>query len=822
MGSNLKYDAFISYRHTELDKFVAENLHKQLEAFRLPKSIAKKRIGEKTKIERVFRDKEELPLTSNLEDPIVQALENSEWLIVICSPRLRESMWCKKEIETFVKLRGRERVLAVLIEGEPEEAFPDELLFKTEKHTLPDGTIEEIKIPVEPLAADVRGKSKKEVLKAMKTEVLRLLAAMFALNYDDLRQRHRERRMRRILTASLIGGAACLLFGIYSTATALRIQKQKDQIEEQAAEIQKQAGEISKQNVELALRQARSLAELATQYLEDGDRAGAIATATEALTESEGIALPYTPEAQMILAESVRAYDTGNVQRAEYQYGTAGRISSVDISYDQDTLCIFDDTGALTLFDLENREEIKVFSTDEYGVSGDYGCTFLGKDKFVYSNAEGKISVYDLNERSVVKELQGSLVPTLHADAEGKYLAVENWNKTCDIYDGETFEKLGTTPEIETNIYAEGPYLFSEGILAYAYCMDNEQDERIYTLHFIDMNTMEVISKYSVGTRQIEDIEVRDGVAYIISGVYAEHYLHSDSYTAAVDIASGKLLWEYEQKGYWPRKVRCPWYEEAANLLTITDATATLIDIETGEAGLMVNLPSEVVSAYSYASSDNFLLYCEGGEMLIISPEFNQSFDMSHKFECKSQRNEEILHSPHGLSVLESNDNKITVYTVTSGPDVVAIEDVVALPDDSGEILGDKAVEIVSSYGLERPEFVRSLYYSEDEKYCFIEYWDYDVAIYDVTEGKLCHTIEDAYPTEWCLGTDVNGYTYLLGYYGCYVLNTDMVPVMWISNARSVDLESQTVYLGWYDNYYQAPIYSVEELIQIAKTYNAE
>lgn len=40
------YDAFISYRHSELDKFVAENLHKQLEAFRLPGNVSRK-IGRK-------------------------------------------------------------------------------------------------------------------------------------------------------------------------------------------------------------------------------------------------------------------------------------------------------------------------------------------------------------------------------------------------------------------------------------------------------------------------------------------------------------------------------------------------------------------------------------------------------------------------------------------------------------------------------------------------------------------------------------------------------------------------------------------------------
>lgn len=101
------YDAFISYRHTELDIFAAEILHKQLEAFRLPGKIAKKKQGGRTHIDRVFRDKDELPLTSNLEDPIMVALQESEYLIVICSPRLRESLWCKKEIETFISLHGR-------------------------------------------------------------------------------------------------------------------------------------------------------------------------------------------------------------------------------------------------------------------------------------------------------------------------------------------------------------------------------------------------------------------------------------------------------------------------------------------------------------------------------------------------------------------------------------------------------------------------------------------------------------------------------------------------------------------------------------------
>ncbi|MBQ8166752.1 MAG: toll/interleukin-1 receptor domain-containing protein, partial [Lachnospiraceae bacterium] len=62
----------------------------------------------RSKIERVFRDKDELPITNNLEDPIIKALSESEYLIVICTPRLKESIWCKKEIETFIQMHGRD------------------------------------------------------------------------------------------------------------------------------------------------------------------------------------------------------------------------------------------------------------------------------------------------------------------------------------------------------------------------------------------------------------------------------------------------------------------------------------------------------------------------------------------------------------------------------------------------------------------------------------------------------------------------------------------------------------------------------------------
>lgn len=171
----MKYDAFISYRHSELDMYVAKKLHKGLETFKVPRSV--KKIGGKTTIKRVFRDQEELPIGSDLGDNIQGALAESEFLIVVCSPRLPQSVWCLKEITSFIEMHDREHILAVLIEGEPGESFPQELLVDK------DGR------PVEPLAADVRGANKREVDKKLKSEIVRLAAPLLHCTYDDLKQR---------------------------------------------------------------------------------------------------------------------------------------------------------------------------------------------------------------------------------------------------------------------------------------------------------------------------------------------------------------------------------------------------------------------------------------------------------------------------------------------------------------------------------------------------------------------------------------------------------------------------------------------------------
>ena len=188
----MKYNAFISYRHTEPDMYVAKRLQQKLEHFKLPISLRKKFPKERWRINRIFRDQDELSLADSLSEEIDEALQDSEYLIALCSPRYKESDWCNKEIEDYKKMYGLEKILLVLVEGEPETAFPENQLYRDKTVTDEAGNTVTVREEIEPLAADVRGADNKARNKMIDDAVVRLAAMMYELDYDDLKRRHRE------------------------------------------------------------------------------------------------------------------------------------------------------------------------------------------------------------------------------------------------------------------------------------------------------------------------------------------------------------------------------------------------------------------------------------------------------------------------------------------------------------------------------------------------------------------------------------------------------------------------------------------------------
>jgi len=248
----INYEAFISYRHLPQDTAAAIAVQKSLEDFWIPHALREK--AGRSRLGKCFRDQDELPLSEDLGESIDTALQRSNWLIVICSPELRESKWCNREIDRFIELGKRDRIIPVLVSGEPTESFPEQLRFT--------GHGEE-KVEVEPLSADLRAESTRIMRRKLHTEKLRIVARMLGVGYDDLRRRQRERRMKRALALS--AGAATILAGFLAFAII-----QNGRIEQQrVAAATNQAGLLIEKSLLYTQQESKSLAR---QYALDAYR----------------------------------------------------------------------------------------------------------------------------------------------------------------------------------------------------------------------------------------------------------------------------------------------------------------------------------------------------------------------------------------------------------------------------------------------------------------------------------------------------------------------------------------------------------------------
>ena len=231
MGNRFRYDAFISYRHCFPDSEIAQNLQKKLENFRLPKAIIEK-TGKKRPL-RVFRDETELSVADDLSDAISTALWESKYLICVCSPEYLDSVWCMKEIEAFLRFNDRKHILLVLADGEPDTAFPEVLLYEEGFQMGPDGHPQKTRQYKEPLAADCRGDSLRDRKAKVEISVVRLVAVIKNISYEELSQRHRKEAYSRARNRVLAVFGVLLAIIAVCVFFIIRISDQKAQISRQ-------------------------------------------------------------------------------------------------------------------------------------------------------------------------------------------------------------------------------------------------------------------------------------------------------------------------------------------------------------------------------------------------------------------------------------------------------------------------------------------------------------------------------------------------------------------------------------------------------------
>lgn len=255
---NFEYAAFISYRREiPNDALWARAIQRFLEGYRAPRSrsIPNRRVG------RVFRDDTELPAVGfALDSALASAIQKSKILLVICSPTVPSSMWINAEVEEFLRSAGINRVLTLLSSGPKDESSLPPCLQEYVQATGATWAT-----PSFGYSIDLRN-VKPGNTRQCKPAMLKIIAAILDMSYDDLWRREARRIWKRRLAAgATIASTSLLSYLLYDQVTdaereLAESRRTEDLIRRQKAAIEEESDQ-TKKNLKLD-RTIREAAEL--------------------------------------------------------------------------------------------------------------------------------------------------------------------------------------------------------------------------------------------------------------------------------------------------------------------------------------------------------------------------------------------------------------------------------------------------------------------------------------------------------------------------------------------------------------------------------
>lgn len=203
-----EYAAFISYNSADRD--IARRLQRALESYSIPKALRGQPtgfgvIGER--VGKVCRDRTDFKTGESLNAALIEALDKSGALVVLCSPDSARSRWVNAEVEHFQKTGRSARIFPLIARTDESRAvvnsFPPAL-------RRADGD--------EPIAADLQ-----EAGDGWHDGVLKILASILDVDFDALRQRAlaAERRRARVAYGVAAGMAGLSILAVSASVIAV-------------------------------------------------------------------------------------------------------------------------------------------------------------------------------------------------------------------------------------------------------------------------------------------------------------------------------------------------------------------------------------------------------------------------------------------------------------------------------------------------------------------------------------------------------------------------------------------------------------------------
>ena len=194
------YFAFVSYRSS--DEKWAKWLQEKIEGYRLPTTIQHERNDlPKKRLRPCFRYHTDIQ-PNELKAELRSKLEQSKYLLVICSPRSAQSAWVGAEIDTFVELGRRDRIIPIIVDGVPYSGDPKTECYNPSllKH-FPHS--DDINKDREILGVNIHEEGSGSAYMKRERAVMMVVSRMLNVNFDRLWQRQKRRLIRRAILSTI-------------------------------------------------------------------------------------------------------------------------------------------------------------------------------------------------------------------------------------------------------------------------------------------------------------------------------------------------------------------------------------------------------------------------------------------------------------------------------------------------------------------------------------------------------------------------------------------------------------------------------------------